>query len=69
MLTRFGGMRNITMINFFSKLVYPKQRYCDFSIFQMAAVASFYFKITNFWLAVSRVSGLISMSKFGKIGQ
>jgi len=25
------------------KLVYPKQRYCNFSIFQMAAAAIFYF--------------------------
>ena len=43
MLTQLGGMRNITMTIFFSKLVYPKQRYCDFLILYMAASTIFYF--------------------------
>jgi len=30
MLTKLGGTRHITMPIFFSKLVYPKQRYCIF---------------------------------------
>jgi len=43
MLTRLEGIRNITMPIFFSKLVYSKQRYCAFLIFQMAATAIVYF--------------------------
>jgi len=42
MLTPLGGMRNITMPIFF-KLVYPKQRYSNFSIFQIAAATIIYF--------------------------
>jgi len=40
MLTR---LVHITTPIFFSKLVYPKQRYCDFLIFEMAATDIFYF--------------------------
>jgi len=49
MLTRLGGTRHITMPIFFSKLAYPKQIYCNFSIFQMTAAAIFLFlKSPNF---------------------
>jgi len=41
---RGRGDRGTSPCQMFSKLVYPKQRYCDFSIFQMAAAT-----ILDFW--------------------
>ena len=50
MLPQLGGMRNITM-PFFSKLVYPKQRYGNFSNFKMAADAILDCRICKILLA------------------
>jgi len=42
MLTRSGGS-GTSPCQIFLNLVYPKQRYCDFSIFKLAAAATLYF--------------------------
>jgi len=42
MLTQLGGMRHVTMPNFLKTGLSAKQRYYNFSIFQMAAAAIFY---------------------------
>jgi len=38
-----GGTRHITMPNFLKTGQSAKQRYCNFSIFQMAAATIFHF--------------------------
>ena len=69
MLTRLEEWET-SLCQIVSKLVYPKQRYCDFSIFQMAAAAMFYFYNRQlFWQTVSRGSRLTSKSNFCKIDQ
>jgi len=71
MLTRSGGSRHTTMQFFYTKLVYPKQRYCDFfRFFKWPLPPSWIFEIMKFYqLTGSRWSRHISMPNIVSICQ
>ena len=69
-LTRLGGMRNITMPIFFQNWSIQSRDIAIFRFSKWPLPPSFIFKITKFfWQTVSRGSRLMSSSNLGKISQ
>jgi len=70
MLTRLGGTRHITMLNFFQNCSFRKAEILQFSNFPNGHHRHLLLlKSPIFWLTGSRGSRLMSMWNFGKIGQ